>query len=123
MTREIILVGIGGGIGSALRYLTSALVAKHVQAVFPLGTFAVNVVGCLAIGLLLGLFERQAWANPDVRFFLVTGFCGGYTTFSAFAAENVNLLQSGHSFTAFLYIAASILVSLFAVWVGLALTR
>lgn len=123
MTRAIILVGIGGGIGSIFRYLTSVYAAKYFQTAFPLGTFAVNIIGCLIVGLLLGLFERQQLTNPDLKFLFITGFCGGYTTFSAFASENINLFQSGRSLTAFLYIAASVIVSLFAVWTGLSLTK
>ncbi len=123
MLRNIILVGIGGGLGSIFRYLTSLFVAKYFQGVFPLATFATNILGCLAIGLLLGLFERQQLTSPDLKFLFIIGFCGGYTTFSSFAAENINLFHSGHLLTPFLYIAASILTSLFAVWLGLLLTR
>lgn len=123
MTKAIILVGLGGGIGSILRYLTSVVVAKHFQAIFPLATFTANVLGCLIIGIFLGLFDRQQLANPDLKFLLITGFCGGYTTFSAFASENINLFQSGNSLTAFVYIASSVLISLFAVFIGIILTK
>jgi len=123
MVRAIILVGIGGGLGSIFRYLTTVVVNKYFQSSFPLATLAANILGCLIIGLLLGFFERHQFTNPDLKFLFVTGFCGGYTTFSAFAAENVNLFQSGNTLTAFLYIAASVLVSLFAVWIGLSLTK
>ena len=123
MLRAIILIGVGGGIGSILRYLTAVFVSKYFQTSFPWGTFVVNILGCLLIGLLLGLFERHQLTNPDLKYLFATGFCGGYTTFSTFAAENVNLLQSGNSLTVFAYIAASVLVGLFAVWVGLMLTK
>lgn len=123
MTRAIILVGIGGGLGSILRYLTSEFANKYFQGSFPLGTFAVNIIGCLLVGLLLGLFEKQQLTHPDFKYLLIMGFCGGYTTFSAFASENINLFLSGHSFTAFLYIAASVLLGLFAVWAGLSLIK
>jgi len=123
MTRAIILVGLGGGLGSIFRYLTSVVVTKYVQTTFPLGTFAVNIIGCLIVGILLGLFERQQLTNPDLKFLLITGFCGGYTTFSAFASENINLFQSGNSLTAFVYIASSVLISLFAVFIGIILTK
>lgn len=123
MIRTIILIGIGGGLGSIFRYLTSLLVARHFQAIFPLATFTVNIVGCLLIGLLLGLFERQQLTNPDLKFLFVTGFCGGYTTFSTFASENINLFQSGNLLTAFLYIAVSVLAGLLAVWLGLMLVK
>lgn len=121
MTRTIILIGLGGGLGSIFRYLTAVVVSKYFQSTFPLATFTANVLGCLIIGLLLGLFERQQLSNPDLKFLFITGFCGGYTTFSTFASENINLLQSGNPLTAFLYIAISVFVSLFAVWLGLTL--
>lgn len=123
MTRAIILVGLGGGLGSVFRYLTSVIVTKYFQTTFPLATFTANIFGCLLIGVLLGLFERQQLTNPDLKFLFITGFCGGYTTFSAFASENINLLQSGNSLTAFVYIATSVIISLFSVWLGLTLTK
>ena len=123
MLRAVILVGLGGGVGSILRYLTTVFVTKHFQSAFPLATFTANFLGCLLIGILLGIFDRQQLANPDLKYLFITGFCGGYTTFSAFAAENINLFQTGHSLTAFLYIVASVLVGLFAVWLGLVLIK
>ena len=121
--RAIILVALGGATGSVFRYLTSIFVNKHFNTIFPIATFTTNFLGCFIIGLLLGVFEKQQLANNDLKFLLVTGFCGGYTTFSTFAYENVNLFNSNNSATAFVYIAASILVSLFAVWLGLAVTK
>jgi CrcB protein len=123
MTRTLILIGLGGGIGSVFRYLTAVLVGKYFQTAFPWATFTANVLGCLIIGLLLGVFENQEFAQPDLKFLFITGFCGGYTTFSTFASENVNLLQSGNTFMVFFYIASSVMISLFAVWVGLSLTK
>lgn len=123
MLRTILLIGIGGGIGSILRYLTSVFAQKYIPVQFPIGTFLVNILGCLAVGLLFGLFERQQFSNPDLRFLLITGFCGGYTTFSAFALENINLFDTGNWFTAYFYIASSVVAGLFFVWLGAALTR
>ncbi len=123
MTRAIILVGLGGALGSIFRYLTAVVVNKYFQTTFPWATFAANILGCLIIGILLGLFERHQLTNTDLKFLLITGFCGGYTTFSTFAAENMSLFQSSNTGTAFLYIAASLLVSLFAVYLGLTLTK
>jgi crcB protein len=123
MIRAIILVGLGGGIGSIFRYLTAVFVNKYFQTSFPWATFAANIIGCLIIGLLLGFFDKYNLTNPDLKYLFITGFCGGYTTFSAFAAENMNLFQSENTLTALLYIAASVLVGLFAVWLGLTLTK
>lgn len=117
------MVGLGGALGSILRYLTAVLVNKYFQSTFPLATFAVNILGCLIIGVLLGLFERQYLTNPDFKLLLITGFCGGYTTFSAFSAENIQLLESGQTLTAFLYIGASIFIGLFALWLGLSIVK
>lgn len=122
MLKPLLLIGLGGGIGSMLRYLTSVLANKYFPSIFPWGTFIVNILGCFLIGLLLGFFERNAMANPGLKFFFITGFCGGYTTFSAFAAENMVLFQSGNLLPAFLYIAASVIIGLAAVWLGLFLT-
>ena len=123
MTKSILLVGLGGGVGSMLRYLTSVVVNKYVQSNFPIATFAVNMLGCLLIGVLISLFDKQQLANPDLRLLFITGFCGGFTTFSTFAAKNIDLFQSGHSLTALLYIGASIFVSLFFVWLGMVVVR
>ena len=123
MIRAVILVGLGGGIGSIFRYLTSVVADKYFHAAFPLATFIANILGCLIIGLFLGFFERHQMTNPDLKYLFVTGFCGGYTTFSTFAAENVSLFHSENSLTAFAYIAASVLAGLLAVWIGMAITR
>lgn len=117
--KAILLVGLGGGIGSILRYLTSLLVSKQVSSVFPWGTFAVNIIGCLLAGIILGVLERQQVLNSDLKILLITGFCGGYTTFSAFSIENIHLLQNGHPLTALLYILISILLGIIAVWAGM----
>lgn len=123
MMRALLLVGFGGGAGSIFRYLTSVIVARYFQGIFPLAIFIVNVSGCFMIGLFLGLLERQLFAHPDLKLLFVTGFCGGYTTFSTFSAENVDLIQSGHYLTALLYIAASVLTGMAAVWLGFMLAK
>src|SRR5690554_447943 len=94
MIKTLILVGLGGGVGSVLRYLASLLANRYFPTIFPLATFTVNVIGCFLIGLILGLLERQHLPNPDMRFLFVIGFCGGFTTFSAFALENIFLMQN-----------------------------
>ncbi|NDW12685.1 fluoride efflux transporter CrcB [Bacteroides sp. 214] len=123
MIKMILLVGLGGGLGSILRFLTSVIVNKYTQTTYPLSTFTVNIIGCFIIGMLLGLFERNQIINTDLRLLFMTGFCGGYTTFSAFALENINLFQSGHTLTALLYIVASVILGLLAVWGGVLLIK
>ncbi len=117
--KTILLIGLGGGGGSILRYLTTVAVNRLWPATFPWGTFTVNMAGSFLVGILVGFFGRQLPVNTDVRFLLITGFCGGYTTFSTFASENISLLQSGQSLTAFAYMAGSLLAGLLAVWIGL----
>lgn len=121
--RIILLIAFGGGLGSVFRYLTAQFVNKYVQLYFPYATFAANVLGCFLIGLFLGYLEKNNITNPDLKLFLVTGFCGGYTTFSTFSNENVQLLQSNQMGTAFLYIGLSIILGLAATWVGLLLSK
>src|SRR5690606_23483423 len=124
MTAKIImLVGAGGFIGSVARYLTTFFLMRAVPGIFPYGTFAVNILGCLAIGLVYGLSEKFAWFSPEWRLFIATGICGGYTTFSTFAYENIKLLQQGELMTFAWYSLSSFILSLVAVAVGLLLTK
>ena len=123
MKRYIILVGIGGMAGSIARYLTATYFSRLFPSTFPCGTFAVNIIGCLFIGIIFGLAERYSWFTSDWRIFLATGFCGGYTTFSAFALENVQLLQQSNYFSFALYSIASFTLGLLAVFVGMSLGK
>lgn len=116
---SLLLVGLGGGLGSVLRVLLSF----WLRSAAPWGTFAVNVSGCLLIGLLIGLCGEAAPLSDNARAFWVLGFCGGYTTFSTFSYENVALLQEGRPALAFAYMALSVCVCLAAVYVGLRLRR
>ncbi len=123
MIKELILVGLGGGIGSIFRYLSSVLINKNISSVFPFATFIVNILGCLLIGFLIGLAERNGVLDKNLRLLLITGFCGGYTTFSTFSSENLFLLQANHYFALFTYIVLSVAIGLFAVWLGIVLSR
>jgi CrcB protein len=123
MIKTILYIAIGGAIGSVLRYLTSVFVNKYWANQFPLATLLTNVLGCLIIGLLIGLLEKNNLANSNLKWFLITGFCGGYTTFSTFGYENYSLFQSNNSLLAFGYIALSILLGIFAVWLGLFIAK
>jgi len=123
MFRTIMLVAVGGAVGSVFRYLTSVLVSKYFIGSFPLATFLTNVVGCFIIGISIGLLQKYNLTDSGLKWLLVTGFCGGYTTFSAFGYENVTLLQCNNAATAFLYIASSIIAGLVAVYVGLLVSQ
>lgn len=123
MLKTIFYIAIGGAAGSVLRYLTSVLVSKYWSGNFPLATFIANVLGCFLIGLFIGLLEKNQLAQSQLKWLLITGFCGGYTTFSAFGYENYGLLQNNHSLLAFAYIAASVTGGLLAIWLGLTVTR
>lgn len=120
MLKNILLVGSGGFVGSVARYLTAQWMQRWANTGFPIGTLAVNILGCLLLGLLLGIAERsgQVW-----RMLLVVGFCGGFTTFSAFAGENFQLLRSNQTGHFLLYSSASLGLGLLAVWLGHALAR
>ena len=120
----VILVGIGGMIGSIVRYLSAILYTKHFPASFiPWGTFAVNILGCLLIGIVYGLSERFHFLTPHWRLFLTTGICGGFTTFSAFAYENISMLQQAN-YTGFaVYSLGSLVLCLLSVFAGLSLVK
>lgn len=122
MNRYVILVGIGGLLGSIARYLAALFISKTISSAFPYGTFAVNIVGCLIIGIIFGLSEKFDWL-PEWRMLLATGFCGGFTTFSSFAFENIALLQDKDYVTFASYSILSFALGLAATFIGLSLTR
>lgn len=117
MIAQLAWVALGGAVGSLLRYGCSR--ALNVGA-FPYGTMLVNVLGCLAIGLLWGLFTRHT--NEGLRLLLVTGFCGGFTTFSTFTYEGIQLLQENRWATFIVYTAFSVTLGLAATYFGFKLT-
>ncbi len=117
---NILLVGLGGFIGSVARYkLGGWLLHLTAQEKFPYSTFAVNIVGCLVVGLLAGLAEKHELFGQGARLFLFTGLLGGFTTFSAFGLETMFLLRRGEPWIAALYVVASVLLGLVAVWIGI----
>ncbi|MFP7723246.1 fluoride efflux transporter CrcB [Lysobacter sp. A3-1-A15] len=119
MNLHLLYVGLGGAIGAMARHLLGGWVLHHTaQGRFPAGTFAVNVLGCLLIGVLAGLAERHAMFPPPLRVFLFTGLLGGFTTFSAFGLETLHLLRRGEAGMAAAYVLGSVLVGLAAVWIG-----
>lgn len=118
MLKTILFIGLGGAIGSIFRYLTHCITTKYFQSSFPLSTFLVNVIGSLLIGLFIGYLGKYFPDNHPLKFFLIVGFCGGFTTFSSFALENYNLMQNNQQIMAYLYMAVSIILTIIAVGLG-----
>lgn len=118
MTR-LLLVAAGGAIGSVGRYLVALWSGQTTsEDRFPLGTLAVNLIGCLAIGLVAGLGERTNALTADTRLFLMTGVIGGFTTFSAFGLETALMIKRDDLVTALAYVAVSVAGGLAAIWCG-----
>ena len=119
--KSIVLVALGGGLGSVARYKLSGWILHHtVQWKFSAGTFIVNVLGCLIAGLLAGLIEKQDFFSPDTRIWLFAGILGGFTTFSAFGLETLFLLRRGDIAIAASTIILSVGCGLLALWLGFA---
>jgi CrcB protein len=123
MIRSLLLVGSGGFLGSISRYLVSKFMQSTFPSAFPYGTFAVNIAGCFLIGLIYGISEKSSLITSGWRLFLAVGFCGGFTTFSTFASENLALLRDGEFFNFFLYAGLSVLLGLAATFLGVLITR
>ena len=120
MFSNFLLVGLGGGIGSMLRYGTYRVMNA---GQFPIATFTVNIAGSFLIGLIAGLSLKNAEFAGNWKLFLATGICGGFTTFSAFSADNLQLLQNGRYLTALLYTLASAGLGLAAAFGGFKLMQ
>lgn len=119
MAFQILLVGIGGFMGSVFRFLLSGFVTRMMPlSEFPLGTLAVNVVGCLLIGVLHGLAETRQIISPELRLLLMIGMLGGFTTFSTFGYETLALLRDAEVFRAMANVTVQVLFGLIAVWLG-----
>lgn len=121
MIQSILCVGVGSFFGGICRFLCSHFINAYFQKGFPVSTFAVNILGCLLIGIFYGLAENIL--NPNVRLFLTVGFCGGFTTFSTFANEGLQLFKSGNIWMFALYAALSVFLGILAVYTGHLLTR
>lgn len=113
-------IAIGGALGSMARYACSSLAAQTLGGTFPWGTLIVNVLGSFLIGIFasLGGPEGRVPLHPDARLFLTVGICGGYTTFSSFSLQTLDLIREGHRAAAVGNIAGSVILCLAAVWAG-----
>lgn len=123
MIKHVLWVGLGGGLGSMARYLCQRWFSIHYMHSFPWGTFAVNIAGCLLIGLLWGISFRSFESNESWKLFLIAGICGGFTTFSAFTLEGIGLIRENKWGLFFAYIAGSVLLGLLATIIGMKITR
>ncbi len=118
MLRTMLLVGLGGFLGSVSRFLVGQGLHRLFDTVFPIGTMTVNIVGSFIIGIVYSLAERDNLINPEMRMFLAVGFCGGFTTFSSFAFDKLNLLKDSGFLYLSVYVAGSVFLGLIAVYLG-----
>lgn len=123
MLRLILIVGTGGFIGTVGRFLLSRVIHANTFTSFPLGTFTVNIIGCLLIGIIYGISGKSNIISPDLRLFLTVGVCGGFTSFSTFSSENIFLLRDGNFMLFALYTSLSVFLCLVAVYLGNLITK
>ena len=123
MIKNLILIALGGGLGSVVRYLANLNLGKIWPFKMYFATLLVNIIGCFLIGFLIGYLQKNSSSNESLKLLLITGFCGGFTTFSAFGLENFNLLQSQNYITSLLYIATSIIIGIAFVGAGIYLSK
>lgn len=120
---HLFLVALGGAIGAGLRHLANLAALRLVGPGFPWGTLAINVAGSMAMGLFIGWMALRAQASNELRLFVATGVLGGFTTFSAFSLDFATLVERGAAMSAFGYAGASFVLSILALFAGLALMR
>lgn len=123
MLKNILIIGTGGFAGSVARYLVSQLNLSVTFHSVPVGTLLVNIIGSFAIGFLTGIADKSMILTPEWRLFLMVGLCGGFTTFSAFANENLMLMHNGQFLAVLLYTGLSIFFGFLAVYLGYVLTN
>ena len=123
MLKTIFIVGTGGFMGSVARYLTQILVERYFHSTFPWGTFVANMAGCFIIGLVYALSERGNLLSPEWRIFMTVGFCGGFTTFSSFAYNNMTMLSENNFFQLIANIWLSLFLGIVAVFLGVITVR
>ena len=120
MTREILIVGVGSFVGGALRYILSVGLSKLGRLwAFPIGIMVINILGCFLIGVLYGYFKSKATTDPVLPLLLMTGVLGGFTTFSTFSFETVQLLQQNEWLKAALYVVGSVGLGVVACYLGM----
>jgi len=123
MVRLLLLIGAGGFLGSVLRYLAQQSIQKFFDTSYPLGTMFVNIVGCFVIGIMYSVWERGSLISGEWRLFFTVGLCGGFTTFSSFALDNLNLLKDWGILYLALYTGGSVFLGVLAAFLGIHLVR
>lgn len=123
MLKISLLVGLGGFLGSIARFLSQRWVSQWLSVSFPFGTFIVNIVGCFLIGIFFGISEKTNTFSPELRMFLTTGFCGGFTTFSTFSMDGIMLLRNAQYGYLGLYIGGSVILGVAATFLAIALIK
>jgi len=121
--KELIYVFIGGGLGSLLRFKLGQSINAFHNAYFPFGTFGINIIACFIMGFIIGLADHKLLLSPATRLFWAVGFCGGFSTFSAFSSETLTLFQQGQNSTMLLYILLSVVICVTATFGGLYLAE
>ncbi|MGE5357217.1 MAG: fluoride efflux transporter CrcB [Deltaproteobacteria bacterium] len=123
MVKMFFIVGLGSFLGGGSRYLVQQFFARQFPEPFPVGTLVVNIVGSLIIGIVFGLSERSNLLSNEMRIFLATGICGGFTTFSSFSIENYAMLKDGQYFYIFCYVGLSLFIGFLATFTGIQLIK
>ena len=123
MIKNLLIVGLGGAAGSMLRYAVQRFFQAQTAAAFPTGTLLVNIAGCFLIGILWGLSFRFTAHAESWKIFLMTGLCGGFTTFSAFTLEGIGLLKESKTSLFIIYVTASVVGGLLATFIGIRIAK
>ncbi|MBI9067818.1 MAG: fluoride efflux transporter CrcB [Salinivirgaceae bacterium] len=123
MIKTILLIGSGGFVGSVLRYFVQQWFVQLSDSKIPWGTFTANILGSLIIGIIYAFVEKQGYFSQELRLLFAVGFCGGFTTFSSFAAENFQLIKYGDFLSFAIYTSISVISGLLAVWAGMMVVK
>jgi len=123
MIKNFLIVGLGGAVGSMLRYAVQKIFQVQSAATFPTGTLLVNIAGCFLIGILWSMISRSLTWNEEMKLLLMTGFCGGFTTFSAFTLEGIGLLKENKMALFLIYLTASVVGGLLATFIGIRIAK